>query len=308
MRTTIEMAREAGDDEWKIFIKHVMKHFPSEFHRFAELIRADERARMAIDKSKEAMKLARAALARMKGYGNTFGYRSNEQNPYEQVCEAIVAIDALAEQPAPVQQEPTHLSAIGKRRVFDYIRGAYDLGYNDARNAKAIPGDSAPGYKGRDVETDHGGALIHSLDALVTMKLAEQPAQQQNGPINEGWQITVAHGHSGYGVYAHMEDYPEEGAVLVQAIEQPAQQEPVATKLETQQFNCFHVSAEDFKKLATLPVGTKLYTSQPQRTWVGLTDEEITELHHEIKVRLMGTYKTEDIYLVIEAKLKEKNT
>jgi hypothetical protein len=46
----------------------------------------------------------------------------------------------------------------------------------------------------------------------------------------------------------------------------------------------------------------------PKREWVGLTDEEITELHHEIKVRLMGTYKTEDIYRAIEAKLKEKNT
>ena len=43
MKTVIEMAREAGDDEWKILIKHVMKHFPSEFHRFAELVRADER-------------------------------------------------------------------------------------------------------------------------------------------------------------------------------------------------------------------------------------------------------------------------
>ncbi len=45
-----------------------------------------------------------------------------------------------------------------------------------------------------------------------------------------------------------------------------------------------------------------------KRTWVGLTDEEITELHHKIKVRLMGAYKTEDIYRAIEAKLKEKNT
>ena len=45
-----------------------------------------------------------------------------------------------------------------------------------------------------------------------------------------------------------------------------------------------------------------------QRPWVGLTDEEIAELHYEIKVRLMGTYKTEDIYRAIEAKLKEKNT
>ena len=51
-----------------------------------------------------------------------------------------------------------------------------------------------------------------------------------------------------------------------------------------------------------------LYTTPPQRTWVGLTDEEIVELHHEIKVQLMGTYKTEDIYRAIEAKLKDKNT
>jgi hypothetical protein len=49
------------------------------------------------------------------------------------------------------------------------------------------------------------------------------------------------------------------------------------------------------------------FMDTPQRTWVGLTDEEITELHHKIKVQLMGTYKTEDIYRAIEAKLKEKN-
>ena len=45
-----------------------------------------------------------------------------------------------------------------------------------------------------------------------------------------------------------------------------------------------------------------------QRPWIGLTDEEIVELHNEIKVRLMGTYKTEDIYRAVEAKLKDKNT
>jgi hypothetical protein len=47
----------------------------------------------------------------------------------------------------------------------------------------------------------------------------------------------------------------------------------VATKLETQQFNCFHVSAEDFQRLKALPVGAKLYTTQPaaQRQWVGLS-------------------------------------
>ena len=44
------------------------------------------------------------------------------------------------------------------------------------------------------------------------------------------------------------------------------------------------------------------------KKWVGLTDEEITELHHEIKVRLMGTFDTKDIYRAVEQALKEKNT
>ena len=44
-----------------------------------------------------------------------------------------------------------------------------------------------------------------------------------------------------------------------------------------------------------------------KREWVGLTDEEIDGLHMEVKVRLMGTFDTKDIYRAIEAKLKEKN-
>ena len=40
------------------------------------------------------------------------------------------------------------------------------------------------------------------------------------------------------------------------------EQEPIATKLETQQFNCFHVSLEDSQRLAALPVGATLY-AQP---------------------------------------------
>lgn len=47
--------------------------------------------------------------------------------------------------------------------------------------------------------------------------------------------------------------------------------------------------------------------NKPQREWVGLTDDEIADMHHEIKVKGMGAYKTEDIYRAIEAKLKEKN-
>lgn len=51
-----------------------------------------------------------------------------------------------------------------------------------------------------------------------------------------------------------------------------------------------------------------LYTTPPQRTWVGLTDGELDDLHRALKIRLMGTFDTKDIYRAIEAKLKEKNT
>jgi hypothetical protein len=51
----------------------------------------------------EALKLALEALKRMKGYGNTFAYRQAEQNPHEQVCEAITALKQALAQPV---QEP----------------------------------------------------------------------------------------------------------------------------------------------------------------------------------------------------------
>jgi hypothetical protein len=42
MRTTIEMAREAAGDDWGLF-----QEFMPEIHKLTELVRADERARMA---------------------------------------------------------------------------------------------------------------------------------------------------------------------------------------------------------------------------------------------------------------------
>ena len=42
MRTTIEMAREAAGDDWGLF-----QEYMPEIHRLVELVRADERARMA---------------------------------------------------------------------------------------------------------------------------------------------------------------------------------------------------------------------------------------------------------------------
>jgi len=52
----------------------------------------------------------------------------------------------------------------------------------------------------------------------------------------------------------------------------------------------------------------KAVDAMSKRTWVGLTDDEIDALHMAVKVRLMGTFNTKDIYRVIEDKLKELNT
>lgn len=46
-----------------------------------------------------------------------------------------------------------------------------------------------------------------------------------------------------------------------------------------------------------------LYTTSPQRTWVGLTDEEVMEVWDKIK---NGDWAI-DFYDIIEAKLKQKN-
>jgi CBS-domain-containing membrane protein len=52
-----------------------------------------------------------------------------------------------------------------------------------------------------------------------------------------------------------------------------------------------------------------LYTTPPQRTWVGLTDEDIWEAYMESPVEL--DCSTDELYALsrtVEAKLKDKNT
>ena len=48
-------------------------------------------------------------------------------------------------------------------------------------------------------------------------------------------------------------------------------------------------------------IGNKMYSAPPQRTWVGLTDEERIEIDHLALSRVQAVQMT-------EAKLKEKNT
>jgi hypothetical protein len=74
--------------------------------------------------------------------------------------------------------------------------------------------------------------------------------------------------------------------------------EPVATK--NNDGVTLHLGWDD------LPVGTKLYATPPQRTWVGLTDEDLKILSAEWRI-VYGAWM-DDFAKDIEAKLKEKNT
>ena len=98
-----------------------------------------------------------------------------------------------------------------------------------------------------------------------------------------------------------------ENKALKEALAQPAQ-EPVAV---WELFEDGWESIADPDWMKTLPFGTKLYTAQPQRPGVGLTDEERnyiwntvgnSDSHGDVDGR-----SGRDVMSAIEAKLKEKN-
>ena len=68
---------------------------------------------------------------------------------------------------------------------------------------------------------------------------------------------------------------------------------------------------DDFDDLAYdgFPYWKPLYTTPPQRTWVGLTKEEIAEFDtwHDNREEEIGWVNPSEIVAYIEAKLKQKN-
>ena len=68
---------------------------------------------------------------------------------------------------------------------------------------------------------------------------------------------------------------------------------------------------DDFSDLASdgLPYWRPLYTTPPQRTWVGLTKEQISEFNtwHDNREEEVGWVNPSEIVAYIDAKLKQKN-
>ena len=84
--------------------------------------------------------------------------------------------------------------------------------------------------------------------------------------------------------------------------EQPAQQEPVAWRTYTGRgYYIIDATLEEAQRNWPDKQHQPLYTSPPQRTWVGLTDKEEVELWE-------STDSDWELMKRTEAKLKEKNT
>jgi len=94
----------------------------------------------------------------------------------------------------------------------------------------------------------------------------------------------------------------------VQRLGQEIEQEPVATvTIETGAditMSWWHEPAMSWWHEPALPIGTKLFTHPPQRTWVGLTDEE----RNAIEAATLDLHGVPKFFATaIEAKLKQKN-
>ena len=90
--------------------------------------------------------------------------------------------------------------------------------------------------------------------------------------------------------------------------EQPAQQEPVGSLSVRYHRNCKSMTNTDFDYNGDLPEGDyELYTSPAQRTWVGLTDEDIRQCSRDVVAGGLENSVDRFAY-AIETKLRDKNT
>ena len=99
--------------------------------------------------------------------------------------------------------------------------------------------------------------------------------------------------------------YPTKIATdLRQAIAELESQEPVGEVGWLA--NVPNTIREVYWKKGSPPIGTKLYTHPPQRTWVGLTDEDAEEVWQSVQASDFHDC-VKPFARGIEAKLKEKN-
>ena len=126
-----------------------------------------------------------------------------------------------------------------------------------------------------------------------SIALARQLCYQINGAADDSDDISAG---GGYGSVDIAEILSREVVRLREALAQ--EKEPVV--LQYPQKDIDWQREQQIKAQASTPP-QGIYYTPPQRTWVRLTDEDISEI-------VRGTHNTGSFVRAIEAKLKEKNT
>ena len=88
---------------------------------------------------------------------------------------------------------------------------------------------------------------------------------------------------------------------IKEALAQPEQEPEWYHGIDVYGCNRFYHKTED----RTSEFNTPLYTNPPQRTWVGLTQDELNMIGDSM--RTWNSWTITDVYFAIEAKLKQKN-
>jgi len=137
---------------------------------------------------------------------------------------------------------------------------------------------------------------------IEAMKLALEALKLLTG----AWQTFGALDYGDNAITAIEEALAEHAMREVQRLGQEIEQEPVAWVCEGSASDEKHDIDYWQEDIDAIPIGTQLYTTPPQRTWVGLMDEEV------IAASASATYMDDlDAWTfakAIEQALKEKNT
>jgi len=133
------------------------------------------------------------------------------------------------------------------------------------------------------------GAILRPIEARDAIKAAleakDEPVVCCNGYYKQGYEA----GFAGQQHYIH---------ALQEALAKQEQGEPLAWYRDEDGIRIYYESK-------VWDDATPLYTTPPQRTWVGLTDEEINSVRYKRDWTAPWTDTT--FARAIEAKLKEKN-
>ena len=237
-----------------------------------------------------------------------------------QICAKANCIGECEPKIKPTVPDAIHHTDLGE--TLEYIQG-----WNDCRQAMLAEQPAQP----------HAWFTVDELNAWADKKLkenpqwAEQPAQQEPSDLDV-WKARALQAEAV--IEKFMAEQPAQQAPVPwsQALEDvwaepdevfpPAQQEPVAfpTRKAVEReiertANPTGMHLNDGKERVALPGGTLRHmlalidrTSPPaQRTWVGLTDEDIRQCSRDVVAG--GPENSVDRFAyAIEAKLKEKNT